>query len=66
MFPSISIPLNISFGKSSSKEKTDSTAPAQTLGETPAICTSSDAVLVLMLIAVVLMSSAVLVYAARH
>lgn len=66
MFPSISIPLNISFGRSSSKEKTDSTVPAFTSGETPAVCISSDAVLVLMLIAVIIMSSAFLVYAARH
>ena len=66
MFPSFSVPLSFSFGKSSSKEKNESTAPTHTSGETSALCVSSDAVLVLMLIAVIMMSSAVLVFAARH
>ncbi|MBZ5658652.1 MAG: hypothetical protein LAO56_25710 [Acidobacteriia bacterium] len=65
MFPSISVPLSFSFGKSN-KDKNESTTPLQPSAETAAICISSDAVLVLMLIVLIMMSSAVLVYAARH
>jgi hypothetical protein len=69
--PTLNLPLSFSFNRQS-KENDKPTAPAN---ETPAAQHDSDSqmgyaivdpTLLLMLIAIVLLSSAVVVYAARH